>query len=260
MIGQQLQIHGWETRFRDLDKTIKLNPTVIPTEIEREKLDDIITNDNIQLIKAARIAWKQWKDAKKEADSEIKLNKTEYLENILKDAQQATNANLTGAVWKSINKLSRYKPKNNTALQTKTGTWCTTAQEELETIKEHLQTDYNTTDNPNKGVETDNSWFNPKEINWVHYRGAIMQVKVNKAVPSWSAPTAAYHITSSIIAKYMTKDIHNIILTQEYPKIWRDIQTVWIEKPDKDPSIIHNRRPINLEEPGFKAYLNTLQE
>jgi hypothetical protein len=87
-----------------------------------------------------------------------------------------------------------------------------------------------------------------------------MQVKVNKAVPSWSAPTAAYHITSNLIAKYMTKDIHNIILTQEYPQIWRDIQTIWIEKTDKDPSIIHNRRPINLEEPGFKAYLNTLQE
>ena len=42
--------------------------------------------------------------------------------------------------------------------------------------------------------------------------------------------------------------------------MWRDIQTVWIEKPDKDSSQIENRRPINLEEPGFKAYLNTLQE
>ncbi len=110
-------------------------------------------------------------------------------------------------------------------------------------------------DEPNKGIATDTSWFNPKEINWVHYRGALNQVKVNKAVPSWAAPTAACHITSDIIAKHMAKDLHKIIMTQTYPQIWRDIQTIWIEKPDKDSSKIQNRRPINLEEPGFKAYI-----
>ena len=58
----------------------------------------------------------------------------------------------------------------------------------------------------------------------------------------------------------MTKYIHNVILTQSHTQLWRNIQTIWIKKPDKDSSKIQNRRPINLEEPGFKAYLNTLQE
>ena len=121
MIGLQIQLHGWETRFRELDTILKLNPTKIPTEVESEVLNDIITNNNINIVQAARIAWKQWKEAKKESDYEIRQNKKEYLENILKEAQQATNANLTGALWKSINKLSRHRPKNITALQTKEG-------------------------------------------------------------------------------------------------------------------------------------------
>ncbi len=85
------------------------------------------------------------------------------MEGILKQAQHATNSNLTGALWKSINTLSRYRSKNNRALQTSAGTWCTSVQEELETIKNNIQQDYNTTDNPNRGTGVDPEWFNLKE-------------------------------------------------------------------------------------------------
>ena len=169
----------------------------------------------------------------------IKSNKTEYIEGILKEAQHATNSNLSGELWKAINRISKFRSKNNTALKTNKGEWCTSVEEELNTIKEHLQKDYNTTDQPNIGTEVNLTEL--QEINWIHYRGALNRVKVNKAVPSWAAPTATYHITSDIISQHLTQAIHTTLKTKTYPQIWMDIQTVWIEKNRQ--RLITDRKP-----------------
>jgi hypothetical protein len=101
------------------------------------------TSTNTTQVTAARHAWHNWKDNETISETAQTCKQQRYLEDIVQQAEDATNYNLTREIWNAVNRVSKYSAKSDMALKNNNGEWCLHADEELQTIKEHLMKDYN---------------------------------------------------------------------------------------------------------------------
>ena len=61
------------------------------------------------------------------------------------------------------------------------------------------------------------------------------------------------------LIKFQRRLWTNIIQTKEMPQQFQECQAVWIPKPNKDPKVIKNLRPINLIRPLAKTLFNYIE-
>lgn len=87
----------------------------------------------------------------------------------------------------------------------------------------------------------------------------MRQINIRKAVPEWSAPTAAWLMCGDSLNEQLAKIWSEIGQTKRLPVQWETMQTIWLNKPGKDHSLMENKRAINLTDPPLKGYLNFLQ-
>ena len=134
---------------------------------------------------------------------------------------------------------------------------------ECDEIKRFMTTELGATTNLNKiTVQVDDSsseCSTEPEITTTTHKSMMRKLKITKAVPLWSIPTAAWLIaaesTTTIVASVWNDLAHQDAL----PNQWEEMQTVRLKKPGKDASKMENRRAINLTDPAFKGYLNFIQ-
>ncbi len=174
---------------------IRNSEAITHTRSQKDFLEEMYGEHNIDVGAAQQTIefWHQWKQAQRQAQQLLKQDRKEFVDSIIRQANHANNSGLTGEFWKAINRITKHKPKQTQLLKNDEGKWCITTQQELNTFKKHLQTDFKTSDTPQIGIQHTAARL---RTNSITLRAAIHKIHQNKAVAAWSAPTQAWQLAS----------------------------------------------------------------
>ena len=177
--------------------------------------------------------------------------------------------NLT-ALWKLISKIGGKRSNLKQGLQDPQGVPCSTTEMEAAEVQRYMAATFGAVRVPEGyernigedfGSEEEIDLEEPteKEITMENVKAMMRSIKVRKAVPVWSLPTAAWLLAENQTEEHRVQLWKTIGRHRRLPTNWDYMQTVWLPKPGKDTSQLRNKRSINLSEPALKGYLNFIQ-
>lgn len=250
-VALPLKVVGWTTVLK-----ARYRAQGIAAHIGVEDLAKDL-NTTQQLATQLWLKWLTWRIQHQALKRAVRDAKRALLEEDVEAAQTAGQRGDQTGLWKVIRTMTKGHSRTYTALQSHSGQQCVTPEEELEEIQRFMQATYLTTlPSQPRDLPVQAATLYSK----VELRSALRGINYRKAVPKWSAATAAWILAEEHTVPAMQRALESAWQTGKYPKLWTLHHTVWIPKPGKDPSRIENLRPINLADPSLKAYLRILQE
>ena len=186
----------------------------------------------------------------------IRSEKQEHRDGIMEEAEGHAVHHNTKEMWRCVHRLSRYKPTITSALRKPDRTRCHNNKEELEVIQQYQQRELRMQSVPTQAQQypaPTHQEYTPTDV-----RLALRSQKAWKAVPKRSSPVAAWRLCEEQCIGATCEVWKQSAREGAPPEAWRHHETVHIPKPQKDPTIPDNLRPINLTCPLHRSYLYKL--
>ena len=166
--------------------------------------------------------------------------------------RKAAMFNDTKTVWNILRSVTNFRAPNLAPLKTPSGHTCRTTQEQGDEILRHLHTALKMIPpTPQPGPDTSLEILNKYNPSDVALR--LNQLPLDKAVPVWSLPGAAYRSVSNALSTPLCHVWNMTATTGLLPYSWDALQLVLIPRPGKNPSLVDNLRPICLSDPLSKS-------
>jgi Reverse transcriptase (RNA-dependent DNA polymerase) len=240
---------GWEIQFRSakqLDPSLQL-PYLAAQYPQHQPL----------AIQHIYYTWHNWYTHRNHLNQQIKQAKSALIDRSLAACRKAALHNDMKTAWSILHRYTKTSSPLPTTLHTPQGTPCHTPQEQCAEINRYLETTLHTLPTPSRPQRPLNP-RSPLRYTPTDVTLRLSQLPMDKAVPIWSLPSAAYSGASDILGDSLCPLWNHIAHYGEDPEQWSHLQVVWLGKPGKDSSRMENRRPICLSDPAAKAYLSQL--
>ena len=239
---------GWEKQFRIHMQVCK-----------KQKIDitPVLLNVELSEVAAPWHLYVRWHYKHVHVIHKIRQDKQKFHDSLLEQADRAADIHDTKTMWHFVHRLSKFRPKDTSALRHNSGEWCHGAQQELQAIQQYQMETLQMKSEP---IETK---VFPSERALQHTSAeAMLRLRshnIHKAIPRWAHPTAAWQICEDTVSTILPGIWEQISLEGHPPEDWQHHETVWIPKPKQDATRVKNRRPINLTETLHRAYTSQLQ-
>ncbi|CAE7230404.1 unnamed protein product [Symbiodinium sp. CCMP2592] len=175
--------------------------------------------------------------------------KRQKIQDIMCELEQAAQRGDQGSTYAAVRRLAPWKPASSGFL---------TPTLQLQALTVHAQdkfcqgTDYRPT-----GVLLEGLAVTSDQL-----QSALSKLPIRKAAPPGAAPSALWKNSAEDLAEtflYPVTHMWGSGQTGRAPSIWKDANMVWMPKPNKDPSLLANLRPIGLVHPMGKSICTLLR-
>ena len=208
---------------------------------EKTKKEGITESINEQWERIGKL-WNEWDEVKNKVRMEVRKNKIEYHNKLIKDIGQPDGE---ANIWKAIDKITDRKSKTgqNWSMRREDGGWCETDKEELEEIqafccrelRQKVHTHEKEGEEGTEDIEDrkiKDQWENKMRANTADVRSADRKTHHSKSTPQWSPPTKLCVILEDQICRPIAK-AWTKLGDEKFPEQWKRQKVVWIPKPGK---------------------------
>ncbi|CAE7319065.1 pol [Symbiodinium sp. CCMP2592] len=201
--------------------------------------------------------WTQFKRASKQLRDRAKKIKRQKIQDIMCELEQAAKRGDQGSTYAAVRRLAPWKPVAKPSIRGPSGELLTPTLQ-LQALTVHAQdkfckgTDYRPT-----GVLLEGLAITSDQL-----QSALSRLPIRKAAPPGAAPSALWKNSAEDLAEtffYPVTHMWSSGQTGSAPSIWKDANMVWMPKPNKDPSLLANLRPIGLVHPMGKSICTLLR-
>ena len=185
-----------------------------------------------------------------------RTRRKEILLEKLRKAENAANSHLPGELYKAIRDIAPKRKREKVQIRSVEGKFLN-VNEEMTEIQLHCQHVFGT-----GSFCMDTSTMDPLGIEASEISVARMKSQTGKAVPTDSAPVAAWKACSAMLSDRLSQ-LANSHWRQGalwYPHTWADSHLALIPKPGKMTKRPKDLRPLGVQGPGGKCMARILKE
>ncbi|CAE7221043.1 Pol [Symbiodinium sp. CCMP2592] len=201
--------------------------------------------------------WTQFKRASKQLRDRAKTIKRQKIQDIMCELELAAKRGDQGSTYAAVRRLAPWKPVAKPSIRGPSGELLTPTLQ-LQALTVHAQdkfckgTDYRPT-----GVLLEGLAITSDQL-----QSALSRLPIRKAAPPGAAPSALWKNSAEDLAETFLYPVTHMWSSGQNgsaPSIWKDANMVWMPKPNKDPSLLANLRPIGLVHPMGKSICTLLR-